>query len=100
MGCRALHCLTGGPAARYMSLLLTPSPTQYLRNYVRLRNLLTFNPDNPTWHYQLNLGNPSDNMVADQLLMLDRWEVEIDKSLGRVDVSQFVNRSHLRNMEH
>lgn len=98
--CRMLHCVTGGRACHFLSLLLTPTPTQYVRNYARLRNFLGFNADNPTWQYRLNLEVPSDFVVAEQLFLLDRWEVEIDVQLGRPDTSQHGYRTHMRNIVH
>lgn len=57
----------------------------------------SFNVTNPTGHYKLELMNPSDYAVGERLLLLDRWEAAVDKKLGRTDVSQYGNGSHIRN---
>mmetsp|Transcript_16862 Transcript_16862/g.31366 ORF Transcript_16862/g.31366 Transcript_16862/m.31366 type:complete len:1427 (-) Transcript_16862:243-4523(-) len=94
---RLLHCVTGGVPARYLTMLLTPSLGEYVRNQKKLWTLLGFNVENPTGHYRLNLSLNSDHGVAESLMLLDRWEVSVDRKLGRVDVSQKGNLSHLRN---
>eukprot|EP00933_Yihiella_yeosuensis_P015636 TRINITY_DN13581_c0_g1_i2.p1 TRINITY_DN13581_c0_g1~~TRINITY_DN13581_c0_g1_i2.p1 ORF type:complete len:1015 (+),score=123.15 TRINITY_DN13581_c0_g1_i2:1-3045(+) len=63
----------------------------------KLKWLLNFNPDNPTGHYKLDLENSSDFAVAEQLVILDKWEIQLDKRLGRFDISSAGNNSHARN---
>lgn len=94
---RLLHCVTGGVTARYCCMLLTPNLGEYVRNQQKLWCLLGFNIENPTGHYRLNLSLNADHYVADCLMLLDRWEVSVDRRLGRVDVSQKGNQSHVRN---
>jgi len=98
--CRMLHCVTGGPVARYLSMLLAPTIGHYEQNYARVQSLITFNTLNPNGHYCLDLMSPGQYVIADQLMLLDRWEVEIDESLKRPDVSQWGMRTHVRNLEH
>jgi len=98
--CRTLHCLVEGVPAQSLGLLLTPSPEQYLRNTARLREWFGFNPENPTWRYDLDLENCTNFIVAEQILIIDRWEVQVDKQLQRADISQWGNRSHLRNIQY
>eukprot|EP00931_Biecheleriopsis_adriatica_P054945 TRINITY_DN3238_c1_g1_i1.p1 TRINITY_DN3238_c1_g1~~TRINITY_DN3238_c1_g1_i1.p1 ORF type:complete len:1437 (-),score=245.62 TRINITY_DN3238_c1_g1_i1:37-3879(-) len=97
---RMLHCIDGGDAMLYMSMLLLPSLTSFLQVKYKARNLMSFNPDNPTWRYSLNLGNQSDFSVAEKLLLLNRWEARIETRLGRTDTSEFGNRSFIRNATH
>jgi len=98
--CRTLHCVIGGARARYLCLLTTPTPAHFLRNLDSISSMLNFVPDNPSWHYALDLGNPSCYAVAEQLMLLDRWEAEVERFLNRVDISQWGNRAHMRNMQY
>eukprot|EP00913_Durusdinium_trenchii_P013651 g12818.t1 len=61
---------------------------------------MLFNPQNPTGHYKLKLENSTDFAVAQQLLLLDRWESVVNKRNRRQDVSQRGNQSQLRNECH
>jgi len=61
---------------------------------------MLFNPQNPTGHYKLKLENSTDFAVAQQLLLLDRWECVVNRRNGRQDVSQRGNQSQLRNECH
>lgn len=70
---------------------------------VTLRDMeayMLFNPQNPTGHYKLSLENSTDFAVAQQLLLLDRWECVVNRRNRRVDVSQRGNQSQLRNECH
>ena len=49
---------------------------------------MLFNPQNPTGHYKLSLENSTDFAVAQQLLLLDRWECVVNRRNRRVDVAQ------------
>jgi len=98
--CRTFHCIVGGQATRYLSTLLAPTVGDFMRNFFRLRNFMGFTVDNPTGHYRLDLAVHTDHAIAEQLLLLDRWEVEVERQLQRPDVSQYGDRSHLRNMRH
>ncbi|CAE7397649.1 LRRC74B [Symbiodinium microadriaticum] len=64
---------------------------------LKLKQLLSFTVRNPTGHYELALDNRADFAVAEQLALLDKWEIMMDKRLGREDVSAECNRSHARN---
>eukprot|EP00931_Biecheleriopsis_adriatica_P050974 TRINITY_DN29532_c0_g2_i1.p1 TRINITY_DN29532_c0_g2~~TRINITY_DN29532_c0_g2_i1.p1 ORF type:complete len:1374 (+),score=262.33 TRINITY_DN29532_c0_g2_i1:124-4245(+) len=59
--------------------------------------LIDFNAENPTGHYRLDLANSADYAVAERLVLLDKWEILIDKRLNRYDTSAVGNRSHARN---
>ncbi|CAE7271599.1 Zdhhc8 [Symbiodinium pilosum] len=63
----------------------------------KLKQLLRFTPANPTGHYVLAMENRADFAVAEQLALLDKWEIMMDKRLGREDISAECNRSHARN---
>lgn len=53
---------------------------------------MLFNPQNPTGHYKLSLENSTDFAVAQQLLLLDRWECVVNRRNRRVDVAQSAPR--------
>jgi len=36
---------------------------------------LSFTPENPTGNYFLDLANPADFAVAEQVLVLNQWEI-------------------------
>jgi len=42
-------------------------------------------------HYKLKLENSTDFAVAQQLLLLDRWECVVNRRNGRQDVLQLEN---------
>jgi len=71
-----------------------------VQNRGRTHNFHGFSPDNPSWHYSLDLGNASDYAVAEMLVLLDRWEVDVGLRQQRFDSSQFGDHSHLRNVAH
>ncbi|CAE8600044.1 unnamed protein product [Polarella glacialis] len=95
---RTLPCILGGRSMRYLSLLLLPSLTSLVQVLSRSRNFLTFNVENPTGHYRLELSLHSDYAVAEQLLLINRWEADVEQRLQRQDTSELGNRSHLRNV--
>mmetsp|Transcript_52543 Transcript_52543/g.122973 ORF Transcript_52543/g.122973 Transcript_52543/m.122973 type:complete len:1513 (-) Transcript_52543:382-4920(-) len=84
----------------YLVMMRLPSLVDYCRLMRRLRSYNLFNPDNPTGHYSLDLGNAVDYAVAEQLLIIDSWEATVARHLNRVDVSQRKNRSNFRNECH
>eukprot|EP00403_Amphidinium_massartii_P029168 CAMPEP_0178388864 /NCGR_PEP_ID=MMETSP0689_2-20121128/9814_1 /TAXON_ID=160604 /ORGANISM="Amphidinium massartii, Strain CS-259" /LENGTH=902 /DNA_ID=CAMNT_0020009283 /DNA_START=265 /DNA_END=2974 /DNA_ORIENTATION=+ len=98
--CHLLPYLRGGEAQRHPTLLLVPSPSKGLQVSERVQNVLSFNVDNPTWHYRLELENPADAAIAERLLLIDRWETGIRKMQKLADTSQLGDGSHLRNMRH
>ena len=82
---------------------------------LRILPRLTFTPENLTGYYYLDLGNAADYALAEQILVLNQWEImspaissrlndfvpltlRIDEHFGYVDTSQHGNRCHLRNM--
>lgn len=84
-------------ASRFMTNKFFHRLEDLLFTYQKLDNFLSLNLANPTGHYKLELGNPSDYAVAERLLLLDRWEAAVDRKLERKDVSQYGNGSHLRS---
>jgi len=93
-----LPCVSGGVAARSLSMFLVPTIGEAIKMIDIMQMLLDFfNPQNPTGHYKLNLDLPGDYAVGQQLLLLDRWEVVIGKRQGRIDTSQRGNNSRFRN---
>eukprot|EP00929_Paragymnodinium_shiwhaense_P057512 TRINITY_DN28799_c0_g1_i1.p1 TRINITY_DN28799_c0_g1~~TRINITY_DN28799_c0_g1_i1.p1 ORF type:complete len:1500 (+),score=349.89 TRINITY_DN28799_c0_g1_i1:97-4596(+) len=99
--CEAIfHLMKAVPheaSARYLSLLLFPRLSEFLFVYPRMEKFLKFNVENPTGHYKLDLSNACDFATAETLVMLDLWEIMVDKKLERFDTSQRHNRSHFRN---
>eukprot|EP00929_Paragymnodinium_shiwhaense_P037151 TRINITY_DN19843_c0_g1_i1.p1 TRINITY_DN19843_c0_g1~~TRINITY_DN19843_c0_g1_i1.p1 ORF type:complete len:1434 (-),score=390.27 TRINITY_DN19843_c0_g1_i1:267-4568(-) len=92
-----MHCLVGGETARYMSFRLVKSFSNLVKVMAELKTFDNFKANNPTGHYVLDLGKAADMSVAENLLLLDRWEAELEASLGRADISHKGNRSHIRN---
>jgi len=84
-------------ASKFMTNKFFHRLEDLLFTHQKLQNFLELNTANPTGHYKLELGNPSDFAVAERLLLLDRWEAAVDRKLERKDVSQYGNGSHLRN---
>eukprot|EP00403_Amphidinium_massartii_P045583 CAMPEP_0178467408 /NCGR_PEP_ID=MMETSP0689_2-20121128/52396_1 /TAXON_ID=160604 /ORGANISM="Amphidinium massartii, Strain CS-259" /LENGTH=1492 /DNA_ID=CAMNT_0020094447 /DNA_START=72 /DNA_END=4551 /DNA_ORIENTATION=- len=85
---------------QYLTMMRLPSLGDYLRLMNQLRSFFLFNPDNPTGHYSLDLGDAVDYAVAEQLLIIDSWEATVARHLNRVDVSQKKNGSNFRNEYH
>jgi len=95
-----LPCLLGGVAARYLVFLQLPALRDCVVLQCQLETLLNFNVEHITGHYKLQLDNMADRAVADTLWLLDRWEASIDSRRGWVNVSQYGDGSHMRNVEH
>lgn len=86
--------------SRYLAMLCLPSLSDFYTCYPRMEALLTFNAQNATGHYSLDLGNSCEFAVAQRLILLDRWEAVCNKRRQRVDISATGNRSQLRNENH
>lgn len=82
---------------RFFVQSILPSCALYLATEPRTRQLTDLNLENPTGHYNLDLGQSCDFAVAQHLLLLDRWEVLVDGRRRRYDISSRGTRSHLRN---
>ncbi|CAK9111135.1 unnamed protein product, partial [Durusdinium trenchii] len=89
------HC-----RSRYLAMLCLPTLADFYTCYPRMEALLTFNAQNPTGHYSLDLSNSCEFAVAQRLLLLDRWEAVCNKRRQRVDTSAMGNKSQLRNESH
>eukprot|EP00930_Biecheleria_cincta_P035386 TRINITY_DN24341_c0_g1_i1.p1 TRINITY_DN24341_c0_g1~~TRINITY_DN24341_c0_g1_i1.p1 ORF type:complete len:1544 (-),score=257.84 TRINITY_DN24341_c0_g1_i1:122-4753(-) len=94
---RLLPCVEGGGPTRFLSLLHMPSIGEYMRLAIGATNLLMLNIENPTGHYKLNLSNCCDYAVAEQLMLLDRWEVQVAIRQNLENTSQTVLRANIRN---
>lgn len=90
-------CVLGEKRSKYLTLNLLPSVECHVQLLARHRNSIAFNAQNPTGHYTLDLGNPGDYGVAQQILLLDRWEASLSSKSKRHDTSQRGNGSHVRN---
>lgn len=97
IACRLLPCVEGGGAARFLSLLHLPNISEYMRLAIGATKLLMLNVENPTGHYKLNLGNCCDFAVAEQLMLLDRWEVQVAIRQNLENTSQTILRANIRN---
>lgn len=100
-----------GTCARLLPTLMDPLSmrehvlaTESVRDLVRLEQgavaLLNVNFDNPTGHYDLNLAEPAERVVAERLLLLNRWQGQRWKAAGLVDISQHGNGKCTRNEVH
>jgi len=94
---RLLPCLVGGKGALYLSLNLLPYVSDHLMLLRKHRNFMTFNVQNPTGRYHLDLDNCGDYDVAQQLMLLDLWEKSIAMNMKLPDTSQRGNWSRVRN---
>lgn len=92
--------MVGGQSVRFLAGLCVQTLTDYLKLMKVCRRLLLFNVENPTGHYRLDLANWCDHAVAEQLLVLDRWECTLADKAGLVVVSQGAVRTSLRNALH
>lgn len=59
-----------------------------------------FQEGNLSGRYRLNLAEPADCAVAENCLLVNAWEAEVGRILGKPDVSQRGNYEMLRNEEH
>lgn len=94
---RLLPCVPGGKHAHYLSGMLFKTVADFTATHEHMVNYVDLNIHNPTGHYKLDLANCSDYAVAEQLLLIDRWEAAVDQKYGRKDTSHHGNGSHLRN---
>lgn len=92
--------MVGGQNVRFLSGLCVQTLTDYLKLMRVCRRLFLFNVENPTGHYHLDLANWCDYSVAEQLLVLDRWECILADKAGLAVVSQGEVRSSVRNALH
>jgi len=97
---RLLPSVKGGETAEAYCMLLFGSVGEFLQMHKTVKVFIDFNIENPTGHYKLHLESPTDHAIAVKLLLLDRWEVVLDRRQGRADASQRGNKSHFRNEEH
>lgn len=97
---KLLHCVSGGRPSQYLAMQMAPSVKSFLRVLDSVKKLLAFTTENPTGHYFLDLANPADFAVAEQVIVLNQWEILIEENLNYVDTSQYGNRCHLRNMSY
>lgn len=90
----------GNQLETYMCRRLIPSSCDYVRMLQKSASLFSFNANNPTGHYRLDLSNPIDYSVAEKLAILDNWETALRSRDGKPDVSQLGNFSHCRNVQY
>lgn len=94
---RLLPCVSGRERTRFLSLLQMQSVSSYVALMKRGQNLSNFNVENPTGSYDLDLGNWLDSSIAEQLLLLDRWECSVAIRRKLEVVSQTGIPSQVRN---
>ncbi|CAK9011889.1 unnamed protein product [Durusdinium trenchii] len=97
---RLIPSLKRDGSSMYLATALFPEMEDFLVTVREMEAYMLFNPQNPTGHYKLKLENSTDFAVAQQLLLLDRWESVVNKRNRRQDVSQRGNQSQLRNECH
>eukprot|EP00439_Symbiodinium_sp_Y106_P035491 s2650_g4.t1 len=88
------------PLQAYLGMRLIPNSCDYVRMLQRSARQFSFNADNPTGHYSLDMSNPVDYGVAESLAILDNWEGILRIKEGGTDTSQLGNNSHARNIQH
>lgn len=94
---RLIPSVWGGSPQRYLSLLRMPTQGTYLKFMRDAKNLFSFNVENPTARYRLDLSNCCDYAIAEQLRILDRWESNLSRIKRCEIVSQCGFRTHFRN---
>ena len=88
------------PLQAYLGNRLIPNSCDYVRMLQRSARQFSFNADNPTGRYTLDMSNPVDYGIADSLAILDNWEGILRSREGGIDTSQLGNNSHGRNIQH
>ncbi|CAE7519254.1 unnamed protein product, partial [Symbiodinium pilosum] len=94
---RLLPTLAGGKFARNMVMRCVDNLSEFVRMLTLCKEYLLFNPDSPTGHYKLDLGNTAAAYVAQALALLDRWESGIAKRKAVPDISENGDYSCVRN---
>lgn len=89
-----------GNQERYLALMHMPHVFDYENFISNSCSYLDFNIHSPTGHYFLDLRMPADRTVAEQLMLINRWEGELAKKKGRMDVSQHGDHSQGRNQRY
>jgi len=99
LACALIPSIRGRPP----QLMLLGS-SEFERHSVKIAqsvsSSLWFQEGNLTGRYKLDLSEPSDCAVAENCLLVNAWEVEVGRLLGKPDVSQRGNYEMLRNEEH
>lgn len=62
---------------KLLNVFELPKVTDVLKLAVYGKNLLDFNVNNATGSYRLELDSPSDYMIAESILLLDKWEMNL-----------------------
>ena len=88
------------PLQTYLGMRLVPNSCDYVRMLQRSTRQFSFNADNPTGRYSLDMSNPIDYGVAESLAILDNWEGILRSREGGIDTSQLGNNSQVRNVQH
>lgn len=82
------QCVFGSAIHQWLAMTcMSLTFSEFLRVYRKCEPLLSFNAENPTGHYKLNLGSAADYSVAESLRLLDRWEAVITRHRGCEDLS-------------
>lgn len=66
---QAFHCITDDSDEK-TSIFLLPAAA----NHANLRNCLDFKPIHSSFYYTIRVGKNIDNVLAEQLLLLSKWE--------------------------
>jgi Ca2+-binding EF-hand superfamily protein len=98
--CRLVPCALGGQTARYLCMMRAENLGEFVKMRSEMSNFFGLNIENPSWRYNLDLARMSDHWVAEQLMLLDRWEADISLKQQRTDSSQWGDRCHIRNATH
>ncbi|CAE8585831.1 unnamed protein product [Polarella glacialis] len=97
---RLLHCAAVETSHLQLLYTLTSGLDEHLSLYRSCRQLLHFDPENPTGRYKLDLRNTADYALAESLMALDRWESAVAQREGRADCSRNGDWSNIRNCSH
>lgn len=102
MAAQIIGALFGSIQGRTAQLLLLGGLTASLspRVCAEVSPCLWFQEGNLTGRYFLDLDVPADYSVAENCLLVNAWESEVGRLMGRPDISQRGNYEMLRNESH
>ncbi|CAE7476125.1 unnamed protein product [Symbiodinium pilosum] len=83
-----------------LSMLQTTTMEEYVSRCKYLRSFMAVNYDCPNGHYHLDMLSAADRAVAHHLFVLNAWEIQLDKRMQRMDLSELGDGSHWRNVTH
>jgi len=97
---KLLPCMLGNSTHYFLTMTIPKHLDEHLDLVQRCQPLLSFNIENPTAHYLLDLGDTSEFAIAQSIWLIDRWEAVMARERGVFDMSMHGNWSNIRNCLH